>query len=246
MADHTVGSNTELAAAIEWMRSDRRRQLVSLVSGPDGDETERAVATIVCAVLARPAAGRDLTAQDVHDAVVAWNVAPGEPDRDQFLADRLNAVARPSVARTDGQPPAPLNGLTVEDVLDIVAPYLTGEASTCECPDSFRDNSVPVPYCLRHTVGPRVEAEVEQALRAAAPADDTAAPDPTQLDELAASWTGRADLLDQTTRLTTDKHDVGGARRAAIERSDAYRQVARELREVLPAARPVRDGGEPT
>lgn len=146
------GPDTELAAAIDWMRSDRRRQLVSLVSGPDGDETERAVATILRAVLDRPAAGRDLTAPDVHDAVVAWNVAPGEPDRDQFLADRLNAVARPAVARTDGQPSADKLVAAARSVVDLM------------------DRTVDMPGVVRDVVD-----NLRDAL-AAAPADDTAAP----------------------------------------------------------------------
>lgn len=51
------------------------------------------------AVLARPAAGRDLTVQDVqraYDGTMRW-----EP-----IANYLNSIARPAVARTDGQPPA--------------------------------------------------------------------------------------------------------------------------------------------
>ena len=57
------------------------------------------------AVLARPAAGRDLTAQDVEDTQETWTGGTAQEYR-QFAADYLTRIARPAVARTDGQPPA--------------------------------------------------------------------------------------------------------------------------------------------
>lgn len=60
----------------------------------------------VGAVLARPAAGRDLTADDVLDALVHQGVERTPELINRGIAEHLNEVARPAVARTDGQPPA--------------------------------------------------------------------------------------------------------------------------------------------
>lgn len=99
-----VEPDTELAAAIGFLARNEGL-LTEMEHSPAG----RAAATIVRAVLARPSAGRDLTAQDVRDALREhqnWIVTSH-----QHIADRLNEIARPAVARTDGQPrdghPAP-------------------------------------------------------------------------------------------------------------------------------------------
>jgi hypothetical protein len=93
------GPDTELAEAITNLRRGTDVRLAALEEGQVSVGTGRFLATIVRAVLARPAAGRDLTAQDVqraYDGTMRW-----EP-----IANYLNRIARPAVARTDGQPPA--------------------------------------------------------------------------------------------------------------------------------------------
>lgn len=93
------GPDTELAAAIGFLARNEGL-LIEMEHSPAG----RAAATIVRAVLARPAAGRDLTAQDVGVALDGVTHLSRQI-RDE-VARELNGIARPAVARTDGQPPA--------------------------------------------------------------------------------------------------------------------------------------------
>lgn len=136
------GPDTELAAAIGFLARNEGL-LIEMEHSPAG----RAAATIVRAVLARPAAGRDLT--DVEDEILATlnselkvppraaaRIAQARADQaegygsttstvegllrelDRRAAELLRlrtALARPAVARTDGQTPA-VQGYQLDEI----------------------------------------------------------------------------------------------------------------------------------
>lgn len=87
----------------------------------------------VRAVLAHPAAGRDLTAQDVRDAVRDW---VGIRITVEMAVDRLNKIARPAVARTDGQPPADVRERVAEAIAQAIGHRKDYDTPDCSDADS--------------------------------------------------------------------------------------------------------------
>lgn len=221
------GPDTELAAAEGWFR-ENPKAVDALALVDNAAPYQRHAATIVRAVLARPAAGRDLTVAcdfsggpfadctlavprselpgvlvtDVGDSRSAYvcierngetvyryagEASAGEWEHcPRVPADaHVEEVARPAVARTDGQPPAdePVRAVkrAYRDALWDLAQlwrrqsfwggkYVAGEQVADHCVTTLMETLE------------RVGKETP-----AAPADDTAAPDGPTADEAVAS-----------------------------------------------------------
>lgn len=109
------GPDTELAAIVADL-DDLHTEAASVAMRSEGSVTAAAeevrddVASIrdrLRAVLARPAAGRDLTAQDVAAGVTAYL---GLPQTAQQIADDLNGIARPARPAATSDDEAANNG----------------------------------------------------------------------------------------------------------------------------------------
>lgn len=231
--------------------------------GPDTEDVERALAAAdggraghwpavaavlafevrhLRAVLARPAAGRDLTARDVAGAVNAWERGSYK----RAVVEHLNGIARPAGPRVGADAAAELEPVLREEGLTAAADAMRARAAVARtdgqppadeprrCPmdgepliamNAHRDGVT----FYRHADGHgHLDARAELS---AAPADDTAAPDPRpQLRSVIAELSG---MLDRAMN-----HGIGVEYIA--QRRETYMGDLQRAEDAA-AAQPVRD-----
>ncbi|HEY1119457.1 MAG TPA: hypothetical protein VGE43_17210, partial [Acidimicrobiales bacterium] len=200
-------SGASFGAATIAMLADKLGQIAEMVGLPrDAEDDDDVVVAAVRRALARPAAGRDLTGDDVRTAFERWEKSGdgfGE-HAGSYVAGLLNGIARPAVARTDGQctcgdPSAADLVHHTEAPCRTVEELRTGRTDGQPHPDPRGRYDVPDPY--DHPGWPLVS-------RIVAIATDTAPTMPNETDGVDNAVTGL--LADQSWRDHVAMADVMG------------------------------------